>query len=110
LERDHPRADVVGRVVEDAELDMRCAGLNRNAVGAGDSRHFQRRFQISRPIVNAGEQMAVKVDHSKKPLKSKRLFSAIYAADAVPGIDSEPNLKRGMRGPQARSGHRLEVK
>jgi hypothetical protein len=54
------------------------AGGDFDAVGHGDARHLQRRFQVGRAVIDAGQNVAMKIDHAET-LFDPRIGVALFA-------------------------------
>ena len=73
LQRLDAGLDSGGVVFVEPRIDMRRARRGADAVGDRDARHFERRRLVGRAVVDAGQQVAVEVDHG-----------SMIAADAGP--------------------------
>jgi len=64
LQRGDRRADAGRVVVVHARVDVRRARDRADAVRVGDARHLQRRRQVGRAVVDAGQKVAMQVEHA----------------------------------------------
>ena len=85
LQTRHTRLDPRRVVLVEPRIDVRRARRGADAVGDGDARHLERRRLVGRAVVDAGQQVAVEVDHEQDYRRIRRA-----AGSGAPGWNITP--------------------